>query len=92
MDIEAFVYCWTDRETGMVYFGSHKGSLDDGYICSSAPMLENYAARPETFSRDVIAVGSYADMRSLETHILQEFDAAHHPAFYNRHNVQQRPH
>ena len=32
---EAFVYCWTDHKTNKLYVGVHKGSINDGYICSS---------------------------------------------------------
>jgi hypothetical protein len=32
---DSFVYCWTDHKTGMLYVGSHKGTIDDGYVCSS---------------------------------------------------------
>ena len=32
---EAFVYRWTNVTLGSIYVGYHKGSQDDGYICSS---------------------------------------------------------
>jgi hypothetical protein len=39
-NMEAFVYCWTDKITNKLYVGSHKGSPDDGYVCSGKYMLE----------------------------------------------------
>jgi len=84
--MEAFVYCWTDKKTNMLYVGSHKGSIDDGYICSSKYMLEEYNKRPEDFSRQIIAEGVLLDMRKLESKILQSVNAALNEMFYNMHN------
>ena len=40
-----FVYCWTDWATNKLYLGSHKGGVDDGYVCSSKHMLYEYKQR-----------------------------------------------
>ncbi len=84
--MKAFVYCWTDKKTNMLYVGSHKGSIDDGYICSSKYMIEEYNKRPEDFSRQIVAEGSFDDVRNLEAKILQSVNAALDEQFYNRHN------
>ena len=81
----SFVYCWTDKATNMVYIGSHKGSTDDGYICSSKYMLEEYNKRPSDFSRNIVAIGDIMDIRNLETKILQAFNAKENTMFYNKH-------
>lgn len=83
---EAFVYCWTDNKTGMLYIGSHKGATDDGYVCSSKTMLHEYYKRPEDFTRQIIAEGSYEDIRKFEYKILDSVNAKHNIAFYNKHN------
>ena len=83
---EAFTYCWTDKKTHKLYVGVHLGSEDDGYICSCKLMLDEYAKRPEDFSRQVIAHGYYQDMIAFETSILKTVDAAKSDAFYNGHN------
>lgn len=88
--MEAFVYCWTDKKTNMLYVGSHKGSTDDGYICSSKYMLEEYNKRPEDFSRQIVAEGTLSDIRKLETKILQAVNAALNEQFYNRHNSDEK--
>lgn len=41
---DSFVYCWHDDQRDMRYIGVHKGSQDDGYICSSKLMLQEYKA------------------------------------------------
>lgn len=83
--MEAFVYCWTDKKTNKLYVGSHKGSTEDGYICSSKLMIEEYRKRPEDFSRQIVAHGSLADIRKLEAKILQSVNASVNENFYNKH-------
>lgn len=70
----------------MLYVGSHKGSTDDGYICSSKYMLEEYNKRPEDFSRQIVAEGSLKIMRKFESSILLSVNAAADDLFYNMHN------
>lgn len=82
---EAFVYCWTDKKTNKLYVGSHKGSTEDGYICSSKLMLEEYKKRPEDFSRQIVASGNLSDIRKLESKILQAVNASVNEDFYNKH-------
>lgn len=84
--MNAFVYCWTDKSNDMLYVGSHKGSIDDGYVCSSKYMLEEYQKRPSDFSRQIIAQGDYSDIRNLETILLSNLNAAASCDFYNKHN------
>ena len=83
---EAFVYCWTDKVTNKLYVGSHKGLTNDGYICSSKYMMEEYKNRPNDFSRQIIAEGIYVDMRKFEYMILKSANAALDEQFYNKHN------
>jgi hypothetical protein len=86
MEKDSFVYCWTDNATGKLYVGSHKGHVDDGYICSSKVMLLEYKARPKDFTREIIAEGTHKDIRQLEGIILSAVNAAKDPNFYNLNN------
>lgn len=36
--MQGFVYIWYDRKRKLYYIGSHKGNINDGYICSSNRM------------------------------------------------------
>jgi len=63
---DSFLYKWTDAGTGKVYIGSHKGSPDDGYICSSEYMLAEYCVRPDDFSREIIKFGVWTSIRIEE--------------------------
>lgn len=82
----AFVYCWTDHRDIKLYVGSHKGSIDDGYVCSSKYMMKEYQKRPQDFTRQIIAEGSVSDIRKLETKILQTVNARLNEDFYNKHS------
>lgn len=84
--MDAFVYCWTNIETNQLYVGSHKGTPDDGYVCSSKPMLEDFKNNPNVFVRQIIASGTHDDMVALETAILISADAKNDLQFYNMHN------
>ena len=84
-NMEAFVYCWTDKITNKLYVGSHKGTPDDGYICSSKTMFEEYNKRPDDFHRQIVAEGNLLDIRNLESKILQSADAKNNEWFYNKH-------
>jgi ribosomal protein L3 len=83
---EAFVYCWTDHSTHKLYVGWHKGAPNDGYVCSSKVMLQEYKKRPHDFTREVLASGNTNDMLNFETKILTAANAAKDPMFYNMHN------
>ena len=86
MNKEAFLYCWTDTSRNMLYVGTHKGTIDDGYICSGKLMLEEYNKRPQDFKREIIAFGTYTEMITFETKILKAANAAEDLSFYNQHN------
>jgi len=86
MAMEAFVYCWTDKLTNKLYIGSHKGSVDDGYVCSSKNMMKEYKKRPQDFSRQIVAKDTFTNIRKLESIILKSVNAALDEQFYNMHN------
>ena len=84
--MNSFTYCWTDHKTNMIYVGIHKGSNDDGYICSSKTMKEEFKKRPNDFTREILAYGTYEEMCNFETAILKSVNAAADLQFYNKHN------
>lgn len=83
---EAFVYIWKDMTCNKFYIGKHKGKEDDGYISSSKLFIEEYNQRPNDFQRKIVAFGADGEMYNLETSLLEGFDAANHPRFYNKYN------
>lgn len=56
MEKYGFVYIWRDRKRRMFYIGSHWGTKDDGYICSSNRMREAHRRRPFDFKRRLIKI------------------------------------
>ena len=50
-----FVYIWYDLKHKRYYIGSHWGTEDDGYICSSSWMKKAYKIRSNDFKRRIIA-------------------------------------
>jgi hypothetical protein len=54
MNCVGFVYIWFDTVKNMYYIGSHNGPENDGYVCTSKPMLKEYVVRPHTFKRKVL--------------------------------------
>ncbi len=49
-----FVYIWRDRKHNRYYVGSHWGTIDDGYVCSSTWMRNAYRKRPQDFKRRIL--------------------------------------
>ena len=54
MEKYGFVYIWYDRKHKRYYVGSHWGTEDDGYICSSPWMMQAYKKRPYDFKRRIL--------------------------------------
>jgi hypothetical protein len=52
--LSGFVYIWYDRKHKRFYVGSHWGTPDDNYICSSQWMLRARARRPQDFKRRIL--------------------------------------
>lgn len=54
MEKYGFVYIWFDKKHRRFYIGSHWGSVDDGYVCSSSWMKQAYKRRPQDFRRRIL--------------------------------------
>jgi hypothetical protein len=83
---EAFVYRWREHATGKWYIGYHKGSPQDGYICSSQIVKPLIQARPAQWSRRILRFGTRQQMVALEHRILKRLDARRNPSSYNQTN------
>ena len=91
MDKYGFVYIWYDRKRKMYYIGSHWGTEDDGYICSSNRMRNAYNRRPEDFKRRILTkvFTTRADLLDKEQ---QWFDLVkRYDAYYNLNFVVKNP-
>jgi hypothetical protein len=54
MEKYGFVYIWRDRKHNRYYIGSHWGTEDDAYVCSSPWMSQAYKHRPNDFKRRIL--------------------------------------
>lgn len=61
MEKYGFVYIWMDRKQKRFYIGSHWGTQDDGYICSSNWMRRTYKRRPQDFKRRILEIVTVKD-------------------------------
>jgi hypothetical protein len=82
---EAFVYRWR-RLDGSWYIGYHKGTPDDGYICSSDYAKPDIQENPENWSRKILRFGTKKAMLALERRILTKLNARENPKSFNRSN------
>jgi hypothetical protein len=79
--MDSFVYCWTDRLTHKLYVGFHKGTPDDGYICSSKHMKKEYKERPMDFTRQILATGDYDICRNFENAVIRAMFTQNIPCY-----------
>jgi len=79
--MEAFVYKWVNKLNGKIYFGYHKGEINDGYVSSSKnkEFWDDYQVG--NLERTILFIGSISECVSYESHLLQSHDFA---LLYNR--------
>lgn len=80
---EAFVYRWYDLSNDKMYIGSHKGSINDGYIGSGKLFKRAYNKRPDSFIREIIFEGTHYQCLVYEETILKYLNAAENKSYYN---------
>lgn len=68
MEKYGFIYIWYDKKRKMFYIGSHWGTEDDGYICSSNRMRDAHRRRPHDFRRRVVSKVYYREKLFEEEH------------------------
>ena len=79
-----FVYIWFDRKRKMYYIGSHWGTQDDGYICSSNRMRNAYRRRPEDFTRKILETTDYrSELLNIEQKWLTLAESKSKEKYYN---------
>ena len=83
---ESFVYLWVNKDTDRKYVGKHKGTDDDGYVCSSESMLSEYNDCPSRFVRTILAYGTDEEMHELETQLILTLKATKSHLYYNMSN------
>ena len=82
---EAFVYSYTHVGVGKTYVGSHLGNLGDGYWQSSRnpEFLDLFSGLTPVFDYKIVAIGSYDEMKNLESKIHKDEKVVSNPMYYN---------
>lgn len=65
--MHGFVYIWFDKKHKRFYIGSHWGTEDDGYICSSSWMKQAYKRRPNDFKRKILITNIQNRVETFKT-------------------------
>ena len=79
--MSGFVYLWKNTVNNMRYIGSHKGTIDDGYIGSGKYFKNAYKKNPENFKRSIIYIGE--DFLEYEEELLEFINVKDNDKFYN---------
>jgi len=84
-DYEAFVYKFTHVGVGKTYVGSHLGNFGDGYWQSSRnpEFLDLFSGMTPVFDYKILAIGSYDEMKNLESKIHKEEKVVRNSNYYN---------
>ena len=74
--MEAFVYIWNNITDNKKYIGYHKGSKDDGYICSSGSehFWTDFNDKSKEWKREIIFEGTRDEAYVFEQNLLKEVD------------------
>lgn len=87
--MDSFVYCWTNTTLDKIYIGWHKGTEDDGYICSSSSsqFWEDFRNENFKWKRDIIYKGTMAECQLLESQMLDSVDITSDKIYNNKNNL-----
>lgn len=82
---DAFVYEYTNVNNGKKYVGSHLGTVGDGYWHSSRneDFIDLFSGMSPMFEYKILAVGSYDDMKNLESKIHKDNKVVSNEMYYN---------
>ena len=85
----AYVYKLTHKPSLKWYIGSRTAKNchpDDGYICSSKIVKPLFLTNPDEWTREILFTGEPKEILTLESELLELFDAKNDPRSYNQHN------
>jgi hypothetical protein len=85
---EGYLYRFTDLDTGKMYVGIHKGSVEDEYWHSSTndEFAKICQDSNSNLKFEILEYGDYEEMTVAEHRILKENDARNNPMFFNKTN------
>lgn len=90
MDYTGFVYIWLDKKYSRYYIGSHKGTIDDGYIGSNTYLKNAYTTRPLDFKRRILFFCSSDNLLDLQNKEQYYLDMIKDSELYSSINVKNK--
>lgn len=87
--MDSFVYKWTNLTLNKIYIGFHKGSEDDGYICSSGAteFWDDFNNPNYVWEREILFKGVMKECQLLESNLLDSIDVKSPLVYNNRNNI-----
>ena len=87
--MDSFVYRWTNLTLNKIYIGWHKGTEDDGYVCSSssAQFWNDYNNPGYKWQREILFKGTMPECQLHESKMLDSIDITSDNIYNNRNNL-----
>ena len=87
--MDSFVYRWTNLTLNKIYIGWHKGTEDDGYVCSSSSnqFWEDYNNPDYQWQREILHKGTMPECQLIEYQLLDSIDITSDSVYNNRNNL-----
>lgn len=87
--MDSFVYRWTNKTLDKIYIGYHKGTEDDGYVCSSASKTfwEDYENPEYIWHREILFKGTMKECQEIESKMLDDLDITSEKVYNQRNNL-----
>lgn len=87
--MNSFVYKWTNQTLDKIYIGYHKGTEDDGYVCSSSSTTfwEDFKNPNHVWKRDILFCGGMKECQLMESKLLDEIDITSDSVYNNKNNL-----
>ena len=82
---EAFVYIWYNKANNCKYIGYHKGTQDDGYVCSSSNerFWNDFKNQDHIWERSILFEGTSNECLRFEQDKLKSIDISSHEWYNN---------
>ena len=87
--MDSFVYRWTNKTLNKIYIGFHKGTEDDGYICSSASekFWNDFNNTDYIWQREILYKGTMKECQEVENRMLLDLDITSENVYNQRNNL-----
>jgi hypothetical protein len=87
--MDSFVYRWANISLNKIYIGFHKGSEDDGYICSSGSteFWDDFNDPKYVWKREILFRGAMKECQILESNLIDSVDISSPFVYNNRNNI-----